>query len=115
MQRIFKLQKRTARMTTISDYSNRSTHVFETQWQPIKIIFHKRELLMMFNVLKGIAPIYLKMLFHVCNNTSYSLRSNNLKIGTHGVHVGSVASHGNLIRYIVATEHRIKIFLIIIR
>ena len=35
---------------------------------------------MMFKVLKGMAPDYLKTLFHVCNNTSYSFRTNNLKI-----------------------------------
>ena len=35
---------------------------------------------MMFKVLKGIAPNCLKMLFHVCNNTSYPLRTNNLKM-----------------------------------
>ena len=35
---------------------------------------------MMFKVLKGMPPDYLKSLFHVCNNTSYSLRTNNLKI-----------------------------------
>ena len=34
----------------------------------------------MFKVLKGIAPNCLKMLFHVCNNTSYPLRTNNLKM-----------------------------------
>ena len=35
---------------------------------------------MMFKVLKGMAPDYLRTLFHICNNTSYSLRTNNLKI-----------------------------------
>ena len=35
---------------------------------------------MMFKVLKGMAPNYLKMLFHVCNNTSYPLQANNLKM-----------------------------------
>ena len=78
---LFKLQKRAARIITNSDYSIRSTQIFETlQWQPIKTIFDKRELIMMFKVLKGMAPDYLKTLFHICNNTSYSLRTNNLKI-----------------------------------
>ena len=34
----------------------------------------------MFKVLKGMAPNYLKMLFHVCNNTRYPLRTSNLKM-----------------------------------
>ena len=34
----------------------------------------------MFKVLKGMAPDYLKTLFHVCNNSSYPVRNNNLKI-----------------------------------
>ena len=41
---LFKLQKRAARIITNSDYSIRSTQIFETlQWQPIKTIFDKRE------------------------------------------------------------------------
>ena len=35
---------------------------------------------MMFKVPKGMAPNYPKTLFHVCNNTSYPLRTNNLKM-----------------------------------
>ena len=78
---LFKLQKRAARIITNSDYSIRFTQTFETlQWQPIKAILDKRELIMMFKVLKGMAPNYLKMLFHVCNNTSYPLRTSNLKM-----------------------------------
>ena len=58
---LFKLQKRAARITTNSDYSIRSTQIFETlQWQPIKAILDKRELIMMFKVLKSMAPNYLK-------------------------------------------------------
>ena len=33
----------------------------------------------MFKVLNGMAPNYLTMLFHKCNNTNYHLRTNNLK------------------------------------
>ena len=42
-------------------------------------ILDKREL-KMFKVLKGMALDYLKTPFHVCNNTSYPIRTNNLKI-----------------------------------
>ena len=34
----------------------------------------------MFKVLKGMAPDYLKVLFHFLNNTSNPLRTNNLKM-----------------------------------
>ena len=40
----------------------------------------KRELLLMFKIIKGKAPNYLTMLFSNCNNINYQLRSNNLKI-----------------------------------
>jgi hypothetical protein len=40
----------------------------------------KRELIMIFKVLNGMAPNYLTMLFHKCNNTNYHLRTNNLKM-----------------------------------
>ena len=42
---LFKLQKRAAQIITNSDYSIRSTQIFETlQWQPIKAVLDKREL-----------------------------------------------------------------------
>jgi hypothetical protein len=43
-------------------------------------ILYKRELIMMFKVLNGMAPNYLTMLFYKCNNTNYHLRTNNLKM-----------------------------------
>ena len=89
---LFKLQKRAARVITSSDYSIRSVQIFETlQWQSIKTILDKRELIMMFKVLNGMAPNYLTMLFHKRNNTAnYHLRTHNLKkIGTQRVHVSA--------------------------
>ena len=35
---------------------------------------------MMFKVLKNMAPNYLTIMFHKCDNSNYSLRSNNLKL-----------------------------------
>ena len=35
---------------------------------------------MMFKVLNGMAPDYLKTLFNECSNTSYPLRTNNFKM-----------------------------------
>ena len=81
IENLLKLQKRAARIITSSDYSIRSHQIFETlQWQPIKTILDKRELLLMFKIIKGKAPNYLTMLFSNCNNINYQLRSNNLKI-----------------------------------
>ena len=71
---LYKLQKRAARVITSSNYSIRSVQIFETlQWQSIKTMLDKRELIMMFKVLNGMAPYYLTMLFHKCNNTNYHL------------------------------------------
>jgi hypothetical protein len=40
----------------------------------------KRDLTMMFKVLKNMAPNYLTILFRKCDNYNYPLRSNNLKL-----------------------------------
>ena len=78
---LYKLQKRAARVITSSDFSIRSVQIVETlQWQSIKTMLDKRELIMMFKVSNGMAPNYLTMLFHKCNNTNYHLRTNNLKM-----------------------------------
>ena len=40
----------------------------------------KRDLTMMFKILKNMAPNYLRTMFRKCDNSNYSLRSNNLKL-----------------------------------
>ena len=40
----------------------------------------KRDLTMMFRILKNMAPNYLRTMFRKCDNSNYSLRSNNLKL-----------------------------------
>ena len=56
---LFRLQKRNVRIITNSDFSIRSTKIFETlQWHLIKTTLDKRELIMMFNVLKGVSQDY---------------------------------------------------------
>ena len=53
IDKLWKLQKRAARVITSSDYTIRSSQVFETlQWHPIKNLMDKRDLTMMFKVLK---------------------------------------------------------------
>jgi hypothetical protein len=81
IDKLWKLQKRAARVITSSDYTIRSSQIFETlQWHPIKNLMDKRDLTMMFKVLKNMAPNYLTILFRKCDNSNYSLRSNNLKL-----------------------------------
>ena len=81
IENLLKLQKRAACVITSSDYGIRSYQIFKTlRRQPAKIILDKRDLLMMFKIIKGKAPNYLTMLFSNCNNINYQLRSNNLKI-----------------------------------
>jgi hypothetical protein len=75
------ITKESARVITSSDYTIRSSQVFETfQWHPLKNLMDKRDLTMMFKVLKNMAPNYLTTLFRKCDNSNYSLRSNNLKL-----------------------------------
>ena len=40
----------------------------------------KRDLTVMFKVLKNMAPNYLTIMFRKCDHSNYSLRSNNLKL-----------------------------------
>ncbi len=75
IDKLWKLQKfwRAARVITSSDYTIRLSPVFETlQWHPIKNLMSK--------VVKNIAPNYLTNMFRKCDNSNYSLRSNNLKL-----------------------------------
>ena len=81
IDKLSKLQKRAARIITSSDYSIRSSQVFKTlEWHPIKKLMDKRDLTMMFKILKNMAPNYLTTMFRKCDNSNYSLRSNNLKL-----------------------------------
>lgn len=81
IDKLWKLQKRAARVITSSDYTIRSSQVFETlQWHPVKNLLDKRDLIMMYKILKKMAPDYITRIFRRCNNSNYPLRSNNLKL-----------------------------------
>ena len=81
IDKLSKLQKRAARIITSSNYFIRSSQVFKTlEWHPIKKLMDKRDLTMMFKILKNMAPNYLTTMFRKCDNSNYSLRSNNLKL-----------------------------------
>ena len=78
IDKLSKLQKKAARIITNSDYTIRSSQVFETlEWHPIKKLLDKRDLTMMFKILKNMAHNYLTKVFR---NSNYSLRSNHLEL-----------------------------------
>ena len=83
MDKLYKLQKRAARIITGSSYEVRSTDIFKTlHWEPIENIFNRRQQLMTFMALREMTPKYLTELFSTCQNDTYGLRSNNRKLAT---------------------------------
>jgi hypothetical protein len=73
LDKLYKLQKRAARIITNSDYTIRSSDTFQK-------ILKKRDLFMAFKVINGMLPEYVTQLFHTCENSGYVLRSSNLKL-----------------------------------
>ena len=81
MDKLYKLQKRAARIITGSSYEVRSTDIFKTlHWETIENIFNRRQQLMTFMALREMTPKYLTELFSTCQNDTYGLRSNNRKL-----------------------------------
>ena len=81
INKLYKLQKRAARVITGSSYDIRSTTIFETlNWRPIKDNLDERDLVMIFKALKGIVPDYLMQTINLNENGNYQLRSNNRNI-----------------------------------
>ena len=77
----YKLQKRAARILANSDYSVRSSQIFQKfSWKPIDLILKKRDLFMTFKVINDMLPEYTIQLFNTCESTEYGLRSSNLKL-----------------------------------
>ena len=57
MNKLYKLQKRDARVITGANYDIRSSEIFENlNWKPLEIILKKGELLMTFKAIRGWAP-----------------------------------------------------------
>jgi hypothetical protein len=74
-------QKRAARIITNSDYTIRSSDIFQKlSWKPLDLILKKRYLFMTFKAINGMLPEYVTQLFHTCENSGYVLRSSNLKL-----------------------------------
>ena len=75
IEKLKKLQKRTARVITGSTYEIRSTETFEKPgWERIEIILKKRERIMTFKALRGDTPRYLSDLFVPSHNDMLSIK-----------------------------------------
>ena len=81
LNKLYKLQKRAARIITGSSYDIRTKEIFDNlEWEPIENILKKREISMTFTALKRQLPEYISDMFTVTNNATYSLRSNDRKL-----------------------------------
>ena len=81
LNKLYKLQKRAARIITGSSYDIRTKEIFDDlEWEPIENILKKREITMTFKTLKRQLPEYISDMFTVRNNATYSLRSNDRKL-----------------------------------
>ena len=69
------------RVITGQSYDIRSTQILESlNWMPIEDILKKREIIMTFKALTNRLPDYVQNFFTRCENSNYSLRSNNVKL-----------------------------------
>ena len=60
LEKLYKLQKRAARLITCSNYEKRSKTIFKNlKWFPIEFTLRKREILMPFKVIHRVAPEYI--------------------------------------------------------
>lgn len=81
LNKLSKLQRRAARVITGQSYDIRSTEILESlNWLPIEDYLVKREVLMTFKALTNRQPKYVQDFFTTCENSNYSLRSNNVKL-----------------------------------
>ena len=83
LDKLYKMKKRAARIITRSNYETRSKTIFQNLgWNPVEIMFKKRELLLTFKAIHGSAPPleYISDMFSYCNNANYQMRSNGRKL-----------------------------------
>ena len=81
IEKLYKLQKRAARVITGSSYEIRSTEIFgKLGWERIEIILKKREHIMTFKALRGETPNYFSDMFVASHNDTYQLRGNDRKL-----------------------------------
>ena len=75
LNKLYKLQKRAARVITGSSYDVRSKEIFaDLGWAPIENILKKREVNITFKALQGQLPEYISEMFNIRNNAMYHLR-----------------------------------------
>ena len=81
IDKLFKLQKRAARVITGDTYDVRSMQTPNSlNWLPLEKHLKQREIITTFKVLTGRSPRYLEKLFSVSQNDNYNLRSNQIKL-----------------------------------
>ena len=81
INKLYKLQKRAARVITGVSYEIRSSEIFKNlNWKPIETNLKKRELLLTFKAIRGWAPKYITDYFTILQNNVYGLRSNDKKL-----------------------------------
>ena len=81
IDKLFKLQKRGARVITGDTYDVRSMQTLNSlNWLPLEKHLEQREIITTFKVLTGRSPRYLEKLFSVSQNDNYNLRSNQTKL-----------------------------------
>ena len=81
IDKLFKLQKRAARVITGDTYDVRSMQKLDSlNWLPLEELLKQREVIMTFKILTGRSPQYLEKLFSISQNDNYNLRSNQTKL-----------------------------------
>ena len=81
IDKLFKLQKRAARVITGDTYDVCSMQTLDSfNWLPLEELLKQREVIMTFKILTGRSPQYLEKLFSISQNDNYNLRSNQTKL-----------------------------------
>lgn len=80
-EKMYKMQKRAARVITGSNYEISSKSIFQSlQWIPIESILQKREILTTSKAIRRATPEYINNMFRYCNNSTYQMRSSRRKL-----------------------------------
>ena len=81
IDKLFKLQKRAARVITGDTYDVRFMQTLDSlDWLPLEELLKQREVIMTFKILTGRSPQYLEKLFSISKNDNYNLKSNQTKL-----------------------------------
>ena len=80
LEKLYKMQKRAARIITNSNYEIRSKTIFRNlEWISIKFTLLKRDILMTFKAIRRAAPEFINNMFKKSNHVNYHMRSNRHK------------------------------------